>query len=220
MQIQDIIVDSVAAFMRGIGDFLPNILAAILILIVGWIIARVLKAAVARGLKLVKFGTLTHRAGIDEFLAKGDVKQSAADLIAVLVYWLVMLIVLVTAVNALGLEVASQLLNQILLYIPNIIVAVVVVVVGLYAANFVAALVRTAAANAGITEAGLIAALSRYALIIFTFAIALNQLRIGQEIVANGFLVLLGAAALGAALAFGLGARDLVGKYLNERFGK
>jgi len=142
MQIRDIIVDSVAAFMRGIGDFLPNILAAILILIVGWIIAKLLKAAVARGLKLVKFGTLTQRAGIDEFLAKGDVKQSPGDLIAVLVYWLVMLIVLVTAVNALGLEVASQLLNQILLYIPNIIVAVIVVVVGLYAANFVAALVK------------------------------------------------------------------------------
>ncbi|KPK78547.1 MAG: hypothetical protein AMS25_14790 [Gemmatimonas sp. SM23_52] len=220
MQIQDIIVDSVAAFMRGIGNFLPNILAAIVILIVGWIIAKLLKAAVARGLKLVKFSTLTQRAGIDEFLAKGDVKQSAADVIAVLVYWLVMLIVLVTAVNALGLEVASQLLNQILLYIPNIIVAVVVVVVGLYAANFVAALVRTAAANAGITEAGLVAALSRYALIIFTFAIALNQLRIGREIVANGFLVLLGAAALGAALAFGLGARDLVSGFLNARFGK
>ncbi|MGD2217318.1 MAG: hypothetical protein PVJ64_11190 [Gemmatimonadales bacterium] len=220
MQIQDIIVDSVGAFLRGIGDFLPNILAAIVILIIGWIIAKLLKAAVARVLKLIKFTTLTDRAGIDGFLAKGEVKQSASDLIAVLVYWLVMLIVLVTAVNALGLEVASQLLNQILLYIPNIIVAVVVIVVGLYAANFVAALVRTAAANAGIAEAGLVATISRFALIIFTFAIALNQLRIGEEIVANGFLVLLGAAAFGAALAFGLGARDMVTKFLNERFSK
>ena len=115
MQIQDIIVDSVGAFVRGIGDFLPNILAAIVILIIGWIIAKVLKAAVGRLLRLVKFNTLTERAGIDDFLAKGEVKQTATDLIAVLVYWLVMLIVLVTAVNALGLEVASQLLNQILL---------------------------------------------------------------------------------------------------------
>jgi hypothetical protein len=220
MQIQDIIIDSVSNFVRGIGDFLPNILAAVVILIVGWIVAKLLKAAVLRLLKLVKFTTLTERAGIDDFLAKGEVKQTAADLIAVLVYWLVMLIVLVTAVNALGLDVASQLLNQILLYIPNIIVAVIVVVVGLYAANFVSALVRTAAANAGIAEAGMVAALSRYALIIFTFAIALNQLRIGQEIVANGFLIILGAGALGSALAFGLGARDLVNRFLNERFGR
>jgi hypothetical protein len=219
MQIQDIIRDSISAFLRGIGDALPNILAAIVILFIGWIIARLLKAGVGRLLKAVRFPTLTKRAGIDDFLAKGDVKQTSSELIAVLVYWLVMLIVLVTAVNALGLEVASQLLNQILLYIPNIIVAVIVVAVGLYAANFVAALVRTAAANAGIEEAGLVAALSHWALIIFTFAIALDQLRIGRDIVTNGVLIVFGAAALAAALAIGLGARGVVSEYLSERYG-
>lgn len=220
MQIQDIITDSIAAFIQGIGDFLPNILAAILILLVGWIIAKLFKAAVSRGLKLVRFSTLAEKAGIDGFLKKGGVKRTSTELLAVLVYWLVMLIVLVTAVNSLGLEVASQLLTQMLLYIPNIIVAVVVVAVGLYAAGFVAAIVRTAAANAGIAEAAFVAALSRYALIIFTFAIALNQLRIGQEIVANGFMLLFGAACLAAALAVGLGAREVVSQHLNERFGK
>ena len=220
MEIQNIITDSVAAFVRGIGESLPNILAAILILLVGWIVAKFLKATMRKVLKLVKFPVLTEKAGIDGFLAKGDVKQSATDLIALLVYWLVMLIVLVTAVNALGLNAASALLNEILLYIPNIIVAVVVVAVGMYAANFVSALVRTAAVNAGIEEAGPITALARYSLIIFTFAIALNQLKIGREIVANGFLILFGAASLAAALAVGLGGREIVGQYLNERFGK
>jgi hypothetical protein len=220
MQIQNIIQDSISAFVRGIGEALPNILAALVILLVGWIIAKVLKAGTGRLLKLVKFPTLTKRAGIDDFLAKGDVKQSSSDIIAVLVYWLVMLIVLVTAINALGLEVASELLNQILLYIPNIIVAVIVVAVGLYAANFIAALVRTAAANAGIAEAGLVAALSRWALVIFTLAIALEQLRIGRDIVSYGFLIIFGAAALAAALAVGLGGREVVGGYLSERFGK
>ncbi len=220
MQFQEIITESVGAFLQGIGNFLPNILAAAVILIVGWIIARLLKAAVARGLRLVKFPTLAERAGIDGFLKTGGVQQSSTDLLAVLVYWLVMLIVLLTAVNALRLEMASQLLNQILLYIPNIIVAVIVVVVGLYAANFVAGLVRTAAANAGIAEAEVVAALARYALIIFTFAIALNQLRIGEEIVANGFLILFGAACLAAALAVGLGSREFVSRYMDKRFGR
>lgn len=220
MQIQDIIQDSITAFTRGIVGVLPNILAAIVILIVGWIIAKVLKVWSGRLLKVVKFPTLTKRAGIDEFLAKGAIKQSPSDVVGVLVYWLVMLIVLMTAINALGLEVASELLNQILLYIPNIIVAVIVVTVGLYAANFIAALVRTAAANAGIEEAGLVAALSRWALIIFTLALALDQLRIGRDIVSYGFLIIFGAAALAAALAVGLGAREVVGGYLSERFGK
>ncbi len=218
MQIQEIIRDSVAAFLEGVGDFLPNILAAILILIIGWLIARVFRGAVRRGLQLIKFPTIAEKAGIDGFLQTGGVKQSSTDLVAVLVYWLVMLMVLLTTVNALRLEMASQLLNEILLYIPNIIVAVIVLVVGLYAANFVAGLVRTAAANAGIAEAEVIAVLARYALIIFTFAIALNQLRIGEDIVANGFLILFGAACLAGALAVGLGSREVVARYMEDRF--
>ncbi|MEE8250657.1 MAG: hypothetical protein V3R24_02860 [Gemmatimonadales bacterium] len=219
MQI-DIIRDSIGSFVQGIADSLPRILAAIVILLAGWIVAKIAKMAVGRGLKLVRFPVLADKAGIDDFLKKGGVKYSATDMLAVLVYWLMMLIVLVIAVNVLGLEGASQLLQQILLYIPNIIVAVVVITVGLYAASFVAALVRTAAANAGIEEAGVVAALARYALIIFTFAIALVQLKIGEEIVANGFLILFGAACLAAALAVGLGARETVAKYLRDRFGK
>jgi hypothetical protein len=220
MQIQDVIRESVTDFARGIGEFLPNILAAIIILLVGWLVAKVLKAGVLRLLRVVKFPALTEKGGIDGFLATGGVKQSATDVVATLVYWLVMLVVLVMAVNALELEVASQLLNQIMLYIPNIIVAVIVIAVGLYAATFVAALVRTAAANAGIEEAGFVAALSKYALVVFAFAIALEQLRIGQEIVTNAVLILFGAAALAAGLAVGLGARDIVARYLEERFGK
>ncbi len=218
MQIQEIIRDSVAAFLEGVGDFLPNILAAILILIIGWLIARVFRGAVRRGLQLIKFPTIAEKAGIDGFLQTGGVKQSSTDLVAVLVYWLVMLMVLLTTVNALRLEMASQLLNEILLYIPNIIVAVIVLVVGLYAANFVAGLVRTAAANAGIAEAEVLAVVARYALIIFTFAIALNQLRIGEDIVANGFLILFGAACLAGALAVGLGSREVVARYMEDRF--
>ena len=218
--IADIIRESFESFVRGIGNFLPTLLAALLILIAGWIIAKIAKTAVGRLLRLVKFPVLAQKAGIDGFLEKGGVKQSSTDLLAVLVYWLVMLIVLVLAVNTLRLEVASELLNKIVLFIPDIIVAVIVIVVGLYAANFVAGIVRTAAANAGIKEAGFVAALARYGLIIFTFAIALNQLGIGEAIVANGFLVLFGAACLAGALAVGLGARDVVARYLNNRFGK
>ena len=218
--IQDIIRDSIDTFIRGIADFLPNIVAAIIILIIGWIVAKLLKTAVGRLLRLIKFPVLADKAGIDGFLEKGGVKQRSTDLLAVLVYWLVMLIVLLMAVNTLRLEVASQLLNDILLFIPNIIVAVIVIVVGLYAATFVAGMVRTAAANAGIEEAGLVAGIARYALIIFTFAIALNQLRIGEDIVANGFLLLFGAACLAAALAVGLGGREIVSRYLQDRFRK
>lgn len=216
----EIIRESVGNFLRGIGEFLPNLLAAIVILLVGWLIARTLKFGVTRGLTTAKFPKLAKQAGIDDFLARGGVKRSSTDLVATLVYWLVMLIVLVTAVNALRLEVASQLLNQILFYIPNIIAAVIVVVVGLYAAGFVAALVRTAVANAGIEEAGFVSEIARYALIVFAFAIAINQLGIGQNIVGPSVLIFFGGVSLAAAIAVGLGARDIVQRYLEKRIGK
>ncbi len=218
--IGEIIRDTFSTFLDTIREFLPKIFVAVVILIIGWIAAKVLKTAVVRGLKLIRFPTLTAKAGIDGFLTTGGVTRTATDLLGVLVYWLVMLITLVAAVNVLGLEGASTMMEQILGYIPNIIAAVIVVAVGLYAANFVSAMVRTAAANAGIEEAEIVAALSRYALIIFTFAIALGQLRIGQELVTNGFFILFGAAALAAALAVGLGCREFVGRLIEERFRK
>ena len=105
--IQEIVSDSISSFWNGIADFLPNILAALSILFVGWIIARVFKAGVGRVLRTIKFPMLAERAGIDGFLKTGGVKQTSTELLAVLVYWLLMLIVLVTAVNALRLEMAS-----------------------------------------------------------------------------------------------------------------
>ncbi len=119
----DIIRESLASFFQGLGAFLPNLLAVLIILIVGWFVARVLRYAVAKALESLKFPKAAKQAGIDDFLAKGGVKRTSTDLLAVLVYWLVMLVVLVIAVNALRLEAASQLLHEILLYIPNIIAA-------------------------------------------------------------------------------------------------
>ncbi len=216
----DIIRESLASFFQGLGAFLPNLLAVLIILIVGWFVARVLRYAVAKALESLKFPKAAKQAGIDDFLAKGGVKRTSTDLLAVLVYWLVMLVVLVIAVNALRLEAASQLLHEILLYLPNIIAAVSGVVVGLYAATFGASLVRTAAANAGIVEAGFVAEIARYALIVFAFAIALNQLGIGTNLIAPAVLILFGSAGLAAAIAVGLGARDIVGRYLQKRFSK
>ncbi|MGH7545696.1 MAG: mechanosensitive ion channel family protein [Gemmatimonadota bacterium] len=216
----DIIGESVGTFLRGLGAFLPRILAAIVILVVGWIVARILRAGVARGLTMANFPRLAKQAGIEDFLGKGGVRRSSSDVLATLVYWLVMLMVLVTAVNALRLEAASRLLGQVLLYIPNVIAAVIVIVVGMYAAGFVATLVRTAVANAGIEEAGFAAEVARYGLVIFTFAIALNQLGIGKNLIAPAVLIVFGAAGLAAAISVGLGAKDVVGRYLQKKFGK
>jgi hypothetical protein len=120
-----------------------------------------------------------------------------------------MLVALITAVNTLGLSSVSDLLSQVLLYVPKVIAAVVVLILGLFFANFLAGVIKTAAANAGLVEADLLAALARYAIVTFTAAVTLEELEIAAELVRAAFAILLGAAALAAALAFGLGCKDL-----------
>ncbi|MBI2461477.1 MAG: mechanosensitive ion channel [Candidatus Rokubacteria bacterium] len=196
-------------FLSRLATFLPNLLAAVFILVLGWFLARFARLVVARFLSAVRFDVASEKAGITEVLSRAEIPQRPSELIATLVYWLTLLIVVMTAVNALGLQTVSELLNQILLYIPRVIAAVVVLILGFFFANFLAGVVRTAAANADIPEADILGTVTRYALVVFTGAVALQELGIGAELVRSAFNILFGAAAGALALAFGLGGKDL-----------
>lgn len=208
------------AFLSKVALFLPNLLAAVLILLGGWVLARFIRLLVFRFLLVIRFDVAGEKAGIDDILARAEIRQSPAELVAILVYWLVTLLVVITAINTLGLAAVADLLNQILLYIPKVIAAVVVLILGLFFANFLAGVIRTAAANAGLPEAEALAAIARYALIVFTGAVTLQELGVGAELVRSAFTIVFGAVALALALAFGLGckdlARDWVVRYLNS----
>jgi hypothetical protein len=114
-----------------------------------------------------------------------------------------------TAVNTLGLSSVSDLLNHILLYIPKVIAAVIALILGLFFANLLSGVIKTAAASAGLGETEALAALARYAIVAFTVAVTLEELGIAAELVRAAFVILFGAVALAAALAFGLGCKDL-----------
>src|SRR3989337_3746107 len=125
--------------------------------------------------------------GIDEILVRADIRQSPAELLAVLVYWLVLLATLVAAVSALGLNQVSEVLTRGLVYVPKVIAAVVVLILGLFLASFLAGVVRAAAANAGMTESDALAALVRYAVVAFTAAGTLEGLGIAPAVVPADF---------------------------------
>ena len=151
----------------------------------------------------------SERAGIDDVLVKADIRQSPAELVAIMAQWAVGLAVLLTAASVLGLTPVSELLNHVVLYVPKVIAAVVALILGLFVANVLAGSVRTAAANAGLAETDVLAALTRYAVVVFTVAVTLEELGIAPELVRWAFVIVLGGACLGLALAFGLGCKDL-----------
>src|SRR6266700_3427916 len=165
-------------------------LAALLIVAFGWLLAKFARLLVFRFLLIIRFDMASERAGVDDVLVKADIRQSPAELVAIMAQWAVGLAVLLTAASVLGLTPVSELLNHVVLYVPKVIAAVVALILGLFVTD-------------------VLAALTRYAVVAFTVAVTLEELGIAPELVRWAFVIVLGGACLGLALAFGLGCKDL-----------
>jgi hypothetical protein len=216
MEVTTVVTDAWNAFAIKITAFLPELIGAIIIFVVGWIIARLMKLAVEKLLKLVRFDTATDKTGVKDFLKKGEIVKTPSEIVGMLVYWFIMILVLIASLDALGLPIVSDMLNSIFLYIPNVVAAIIVLVLGLLLGNLLAAVVRTGASNTGLKNAKGLGKLSLYSIVSFSAAIALIQLGIGEEVVESAFELAFGAAALALALAFGLGGRDVAAGYLKR----
>lgn len=206
-----VLVVPVQTFFTQLVGFLPNLLGALLILLVGLFVAKAIESVVVQLLKTVRLDTLADRIQVSEVLAKGGIKQKLSELIGAIIYWLVILVVLIAALNALQLTVAAQLLEQVVAFLPNVIAAIFLLVVGIFSAVFLAAAVRTAAVNAGISQPQLLGQIVQTAVIIFASVAALEQLNI--QLVGEAFLIVLAGISLGLALAFGLGCKDQAGRW-------
>lgn len=213
---QSLIISPIREMLNKILGYLPILLGALIILIVGWIVAKIIKRLIETLLKAVRFDTLADKAGISTILEKGNLKITASQLISGLVYWLVIIMVLVMVVNALGLSEASGVLASLFAYVPNVIAALFVLIVAMFLASFVSGIVQTAAGNANLPRPELYAGVSRWAIIIFAVTIALGELGIATLLVTTTFNIILGGVCLALALAFGLGGKDVAAKYLDE----
>jgi small-conductance mechanosensitive channel len=212
----NLIAEPIRQMLTKIMAYLPILLGALLILIVGWIIAKAIRGIINWLLKVVRFDMLADKAGISEVLRKGDLKVSAREVVSGIVYWLIIIMVLVMTVDALGLPKASDVLASLFAYVPNVIAALLVLVVAMFLASFVSGIVRTAAGNANMPKPDILAGVSRWAIIVFAVTIALEQLGIAPLLVSATFNIILGGIVLALALAFGLGGKDAAAKYIDE----
>jgi hypothetical protein len=199
---------ALAFFMTGI----PRVIGFLLILVIGWIISGLLARAVAGLLRVIRFNELAQRAGLTGFVQQMGIRRDASDVMADIVMWFVRLITLIIAFDALDLPAVSQVLQQFLLWIPNLVVALVILVIAGLAANAVARLVRGATAEAGFSNPDFLASVSRIAVWGFGIIVAVNQIGIAQTLVNTLFFGLVGALALALGLAFGLGGRETAGE--------
>ncbi len=212
----DILVASLQQFWEQVAIILPRILASLVLLTVGWLIAKLARKGTIRLLRLLKVDVVAEKSGIEDFLLRGDVKFTTVTLLATIVYWAILFTVVLAVLNSMGLEVAAQLFNRIILYLPNVVVAVIVLIFGAQFARFIQSLAFTYLSNIGIAGAEVMSYIAQYAILFFVASVALEQLQIGGQIVVSAFQIAFGALCLALALAFGLGGRDWAGQILDR----
>ena len=211
-----------ASLANALGMFLtaiPRIIGFVIVLLIGWFVASLIAKGVAALLRAIRFNELAQRSGFAGFVQKMGVRYDASGLIADVVKWFVRLITLVVAFDTLGLPAVSGVLQQLLLWLPNLIVALAILVIGGLAAGGLSRLVRGATAEAGFSNPDVTANVAGVAVWAFAIVVAVNQLGIATTLINTLLIGVVGAMALASGLAFGLGGRDKAAQML-ERAGR
>jgi len=211
-----IVIEPVKAMLVRAAIFLPTLVGILIILVVGWIIAAALKGVVIKLLKMIQFDAASEKSGLSDVLRRGGVKQTLSELIGGLIYWLIVLLVVMAALNALGMTVVASLLDKVILYIPNVIASIFILALGIFLSSVLNTIVRTASTNAGLPQAKFLGQLTQTVIVVFAIIMALEQLNIATAILTTSINIVLGCIGLAVAIAVGLGSKDIAGRIMQD----
>jgi hypothetical protein len=195
---------------------IPRILGFIIVVAIGWFVSTLLARAVTGLLRAIRFDELARKSGLADFLAKMSTGTDPAGVVAGLVKWLVRIVVLLVAFDVLGLPAVSDVMRQLLLWLPNLVVAIFVLFIGGIAARALGNITRGATAESGFSNPETLANVVRTAVWAFAIVVAINQLGIATNLINTLFTGFVGALAVALGLAFGLGGRDLASRTLEN----
>ena len=218
MESLNIAVEPLRALLFQAGAFLPRLGIALAVVFVGWLLGKALRFGTVKALRAFNFQVLTQRSGVDDFLQQGGTSKDTSDLFGMVVFWVVLLASMVIASSGLGLVQVTELLGRALLFLPRLLVAMLVLVFGMYFARFVGQSVLSWCREAGIGDGEVLARIVRYAIAVFVLLIAVDHMDIGGGLVQRTFLILLTGVVLALALAFGIGGRDRAAALLERWF--
>ena len=211
------LIQTLHTFQQMVAQFLPRLLAMIIIVVLGWVVAWLMKTILPRLLNLVRFNSLFVRAGVAQVLTQAAM-PTPSELLARLVFWVVWIVFILFGLEALQIPSLQAEIGGFFLVLPQIFVALVILLVGILIANFASRAALLAAVNANSPSPRLISAFVRFVIIALTVTMALERVGLGRGVVLIAFSMFFGALMLGLALAFGLGGRDLARRTLERRF--
>ncbi|HOJ30429.1 MAG TPA: hypothetical protein PK165_00105 [bacterium] len=199
-----------------LGVAISKLLFGLLVFIVGWIVAKVFKILATKFLKMLKIDKLVEDSGFREILLRGQITKEPSELMASVIYWLLLIVVVFLSINVAGVPIPPEVIENLLSFIPKIIIGLILFIASLLVGNIVEGVVNTAAGNAGIQKSYILGKTTKVVIIIFGVVLALDEMGIGGNFVTSVFNIILASGALAFALAFGLGAKDVVKNWLEE----
>lgn len=212
----DIFLFSLNEFWGQVATFFPKLLAVIVILFFGWLCAKIACTLVKRLLGLVRFDQFADKSGLEQLLSHSGVDLTLSGVISRVIYWLVILLFVITGANSLGLTEVAVMLNSLANYLPRIIIAIFILIFGTLLARFVNRLVFSWLHGIKFDGALTISTTSEYAIQVFALFVALEQLGIGTQLLTALFVIVFGAIFLALAIAFGLGGRDKAARIISQ----
>jgi len=189
-------------------NFLPNLIGAIVILVVGWIIGMLVAVILDRFFRIIGLQTLFEKAKVEDTLKKANIEKDGSALLASVAKWIIYLVAFIAAANVLQLSNVASFLDRILAYVPSVVAAGAILIIGLVVATFMGNVVSASMKAGGLGSAEAVSVIVRYAIIIFTFLAALEQLGIAQNMINTFFIGVVAFLAIAGGLAFGLGGKD------------
>ncbi|MDA1307073.1 MAG: hypothetical protein O2917_07415 [Acidobacteria bacterium] len=210
------LIESLRRQGERVWHILPDIALALVLLAAGWLIARLARKVAIRLMRLLHVDTVAERAGLEDYLVQGGVRYTTVTLIAGTIYWLILLGVFIALLDALGLRAAGDLFTRVAQFVPNVLLAVGILVFGSLLSRVIGGVVTSYLSNVGSATAEPVGAIARYAMLVFVVFMAAEQVAIGSEVLISAFQIAFAAVCLAAALAFGLGGREWAAKIIER----
>lgn len=212
--------ESLRSFGQSFMSAMPRVLGAILIIFLGWLLARMLSGGVKKLLKAVRFDRLADRINVGKWLERANIKLAPSVLIGKFIYWVLLLLVIITAADTLGWTAISQEISKLLGYLPNLLAAVIFFVIGIYIATFVREVIRGATKTLGISTGRIISSVVFYLLFLLVTLTALDQAGIDTSIITSNLLLIIGAIMAAAAISYGMASREVLANILAGFFSR
>jgi hypothetical protein len=213
---KSVFIEPFKRFLEKITGFLPHLLTSIVLIVLGFLIALLLRAFITRAGQFLKLDTISERLGLGQMLQKSGIKEPISKLVGEIVYWIVLISFIIMGIDALQVPAVENILSTFLLYLPNVVIAGIVLIFGYLLGNFLGRATLIASVNAGMPIAGLLGKFVKFTVFIMAATMALELLGIGKDTVLIAFAIVFGGVVLALSIAFGLGGRDVAKDYIDK----